>query len=240
MPFECRTKSAAADAPQEGIVNKFEVFSMLTGGAESIAFSTAMTNLAVTALIALFIWLIYKLTYSGVAYNRAFGMSIVMTAMVTAIIMMVIQSNLALSLGMVGALSIIRFRSAVKDPRDISYIFWSVAMGLAAGTGIHLLAICGSLALGVFVLVFTLLGHPRHTLMLILKGRGLDAEAVRDQVFRLTGRARLRMQDIAPNGTEFIYDVRLKKDMSGEAVAKALSGIAGVETVHLVAGSEEP
>ena len=149
-------------------------------------------------------------------------------------------ANLALSLGMVGALSIIRFRSAVKDPRDISYIFWSVAMGLAAGTGIHLLAICGSLALGVFVLVFTLLGHPRHTLMLILKGRGLDAEAVRDQVFRLTGRARLRMQDIAPNGTEFIYDVRLKKDMSGEAVAKALSGIAGVETVHLVAGSEEP
>ena len=90
------------------------------------------------------------------------------------------------------------------------------------------------------MLVFTLLGHPRHTLMLILKGRGLDAEAVRDQVFRLTGRARLRMQDIAPNGTEFIYDVRLKKDMSGEAVAKALSGIAGVETVHLVAGSEEP
>ena len=222
------------------MVNKFEVFSMLAGGAESIAFSTAMTNLAVTTLIALFIWLIYKLTYSGVAYNRAFGMSIVMTAMVTAIIMMVIQSNLALSLGMVGALSIIRFRSAVKDPRDISYIFWSVAIGLAAGTGIHLLAMAGSLALGIFVLVFTLLGHPRHSLMLILKGRGVDANEVRDQVRRLTGRARLRMQSMATNGTEFIYDVRLKKDLSGEAVAKELSGIPGVETVNLVAGSEEP
>ena len=221
-------------------MNKFEVFSMLAGGAESIAFSTAMTNLAVTTLIALFIWLIYKLTYSGVAYNRAFGMSIVMTAMVTAIIMMVIQSNLALSLGMVGALSIIRFRSAVKDPRDISYIFWSVAIGLAAGTGIHLLAMAGSLALGIFVLVFTLLGHPRHSLMLILKGRGVDANEVRDQVRRLTGRARLRMQNMAPNGTEFIYDVRLKKDLPGEAVAKELSGIPGVETVNLVAGSEEP
>lgn len=221
-------------------MNKFEVFSMLAGGAESIAFSTAMTNLAVTALISLFIWLIYKLTYSGVAYNRAFGMSIVMTAMVTAIIMMVIQSNLALSLGMVGALSIIRFRSAVKDPRDISYIFWSVAIGLAAGTGVHLLALCGSLVLGIFVVIFTLLGHPRHSLMLILKGRGVDAEEVRGQVSRLTGRSRLRMQNIAPNGTEFIYDVRLKKETSGEAVAKALSGIPGVETVHLVAGSEEP
>ena len=222
------------------MVNKFEVFSMLAGGAESIAFSTAMTNLAVTTLIALFIWLIYKLTYSGVAYNRAFGMSIVMTAMVTAIIMMVIQSNLALSLGMVGALSIIRFRSAVKDPRDISYIFWSVAVGLAAGTGIHLLAIGGSLALGVFVLAFTLLGHPRGTLMLILRGKGLDGEGVREQVGRVTGRARLRMQNHTANGTEFIYDVRLRKGVSGEAVAKALSGMAGVETVQLVAGSEEP
>ena len=221
-------------------MNKFEVFSMLAGSAENLAFKAAMTNLGLTALIALFIWGIYRLTYSGVVYNRAFGMSIVMTAMVTAIIMMVIQSNLALSLGMVGALSIIRFRSAVKDPRDITYVFWAVAVGLAAGTGIHLLAICGSLALGTFVLAFTWLGYPRGAHMLILKGRNLAAEQVRERVAGLTARSRLRMQNIAPTGSEFIYDVRLKKDVSGEAVAQALSGVAGVETVHLVAGSEEP
>jgi len=221
-------------------MNNFEVFSMLTGASESIAFKTAMANLGVTALISLFVWGIYRLTYSGVVYNRAFGMSIFMTSVVTAIIMMVIQSNLALSLGMVGALSIIRFRSAVKDPRDISYIFWSVAVGLAAGTGVHLLAIGGSLLLGISILVFTLLGHPRHSLMLILKGKDLNAEEVRTQISRLTKRNRLRMQNIAPEGNEFIYDICLLKNTPGEAVSQALSQIPGMTTVHLVAGSEEP
>ena len=213
---------------------------MLAGGAESIAFSTAMTNLAVTTLIALFIWLIYKLTYSGVAYNRAFGMSIVMTAMVTAIIMMVIRSNLALSLGMVGALSIIRFRSAVKDPRDIAFIFWAVAVGLAAGTGVHLLAICGSLAIGIFVLAFTLLARPRHGLMVILRGREVDAEAVQAEVGRWAARSRLRLHDVSPERVEFIYDVRLKKGVTGESAAQALAKVPGIETVHVVAGSAEP
>ena len=221
-------------------MNKFEVFSMLAGSADGVVFKVAMANLGITAALALFIWGIYKLTYSGVVYNRAFGMSIVMTAMVTAMIMMVIQSNLALSLGMVGALSIIRFRSAVKDPRDISYIFWAVAVGLAAGTGVHLLAAFGSLALGAFVTAFTLLGHPRHSLMLVMKGKDLDAEVVRGRVAELTARARLRMQNVGTGGSEFIYDVRLKKGVSTEAAAQALAKIPGMGTVNAVAGSEEP
>ena len=213
---------------------------MLTESSEDFIFESAMINLGVTALIALFIWGVYKLTCGGVVYNRAFGFSIVMTALVTAIIMMVIRSNLALSLGMVGALSIVRFRSAVKDPRDISFIFWAVAIGLAAGTGVHLLAISGSLVIGIFVAVFTLLAHPRHSLMLILKGKGIDSGFLKSEIIRLTERARLRMENISPAGTEFIYDIRLRKAASGETIAHALSQVPGVETVHLVAGSEEP
>ena len=221
-------------------MNKFEIFSILMGNAEDIVFRTSMINLGMTMLIALFIWGVYKITYSGVAHDRAFGLSIVMTAVVTAIIMMVIRSNLALSLGMVGALSIIRFRSAVKDPRDIAFIFWAVAVGLAAGTGVHLLAICGSLAIGIFVLAFTLLAQPRHGLMVILRGRGVDAEAVRAEVGRLAARARLRLHDVSPGRVEFIYDVRLRKGVTGESAAQALAKVSGVDTVHLVAGSAEP
>ena len=221
-------------------MNKFEVFSILMGNAEDIVFRTSMFNLGMTMLVALFIWGVYKITYGGVAHDRAFGLSIVMTAVVTAIIMMVIRSNLALSLGMVGALSIIRFRSAVKDPRDIAFIFWAVAVGLAAGTGVHLLAICGSLAIGIFVLAFTLLAQPRHGLMVILRGRGVDAEAVRAEVGRLAARARLRLHDVSPERVEFIYDVRLRKGMTGESAAQALAKVPGIETVHVVAGSAEP
>ena len=221
-------------------MNKFEIFSILMGNAEDIVFRTSMFNLGMTMLISLFIWGVYKLTHGGVAHDRAFGLSIVMTAVVTAIIMMVIRSNLALSLGMVGALSIVRFRSAVKDPRDIAFIFWAVALGLAAGTGVHLLAICGSLAIGIFVLAFTLMAHPRHHLMLILKGRGADAGAVRAEVGRLAARARLRLHDLSPERVEFIYDVRLKKGVTGESAAQALAKVSGIATVHLVAGSEEP
>lgn len=221
-------------------MNKFEVFSMLAGTAEGVVFGDAMVNMGITAAVALFIWGVYRLTYSGVAYNRAFGMSIVMTSMVTAMIMMVIQSNLALSLGMVGALSIIRFRSAVKDPRDISYVFWAVAAGLAAGTGVHLLAIFGSLALGAFVSAFTLLGHPRNTLMVVARGKGIDAEALRARVSELTSRSKLRMHSVGGAGSEFIYDVRLKKGVPAEAVVEALSAVSGVGAVNAVAGSEEP
>ena len=221
-------------------MNKFEIFSILMGNAEDIVFRTSMFNLGMTMLVALFIWGVYKITYGGVAHDRAFGLSIVMTAVVTAIIMMVIRSNLALSLGMVGALSIIRFRSAVKDPRDIAFIFWAVAVGLAAGTGVHLLAICGSLAIGIFVLAFTLLAQPRHGLMVILRGRGVDAEAVRTEVGRWASRSRLRLHDVSPERVEFIYDVRLRKGMTGESAAQALAQVSGIETVHLVAGSAEP
>ena len=221
-------------------MNKFEIFSILMGNAEDIVFRTSMFNLGMTMLVALFIWGVYKITYGGVAHDRAFGLSIVMTAVVTAIIMMVIRSNLALSLGMVGALSIIRFRSAVKDPRDIAFIFWAVAVGLAAGTGVHLLAICGSLAIGIFVLAFTLLAQPRHGLMVILRGRGVDAEAVRTEVGRWASRSRLRLHDVSPERVEFIYDVRLKKGVTGESAAQALAQVSGLETVHVVAGSAEP
>lgn len=221
-------------------MNKFEIFSILMGNAEDIVFRTSMFNLGMTMLVALFIWGVYKITYGGVAHDRAFGLSIVMTAVVTAIIMMVIRSNLALSLGMVGALSIIRFRSAVKDPRDIAFIFWAVAVGLAAGTGVHLLAICGSLAIGIFVLAFTLLAQPRHGLMVILRGRGVDAEAVRTEVGRWASRSRLRLHDVSPERVEFIYDVRLRKGMTGESAAQALAKVPGIETVHVVAGSAEP
>ena len=106
---------------------------------------TVLLVLLIAFLVAMIIYLTYKNTYSGVMYNPRFNVSLVMITMVTTIVMVVIGSNISVSLGMVGALSIIRFRTAVKDPRDTAFIFWGVVSGLACGTQNYTIVLVGSL-----------------------------------------------------------------------------------------------
>lgn len=138
--------------------NKANVWDEIWGISGELSIQTILIRMAVALLVAVFIYFIYKFTFNGVTFNRNFGGTIFITTLVTAVIMMIIGSNLALSLGMVGALSIIRFRNAVKDSRDITFVFWSVAAGLAAGTGLYPVALLGTLFIGICVVVFGLTG----------------------------------------------------------------------------------
>ena len=122
--------------------DKQGLLEMLFQSNTNITLQSILLSMVISLIVSMFIYFIYKFTFSGVTFNRNFGGTIVITTLVTSVIMMIIGSNLALSLGMVGALSIIRFRNAVKDSRDISFIFWSVASGLAAGTGLYTVEMC--------------------------------------------------------------------------------------------------
>ena len=117
----------------------------------------SVLDMALSILLAfalgLFIFYIYKKTYTGVSYTKSFVLSIILLSMVTSLVIRTINSNLALSLGMVGALSIVRFRTAVKDPVDTIFIFWAIAVGIMSGAGLYLITVIACALLGLFYLI---------------------------------------------------------------------------------------
>ena len=127
----------------------------LSGNALS-PLSVVITILLACA-VGVFVFFIYKKTFSGVLYSRNFGISLIMVTMVTALIITIISSNLTLSLGMVGALSIVRFRTAVKDAMDTMYMFWGIAAGIALGARFYVVAVVGSLIIGLIMVVVSVI-----------------------------------------------------------------------------------
>ncbi len=120
---------------------------------QALTLDRVLLALLVTFVISLFIFLVYKKTFSGVVYTREFNVSIVLTGLVVTLVTLPISSNIALSLGMVGALSIIRFRTAIKDPKDIVFTFWAIAVGIISGAGLYMIAVVGSPIIGLFIFI---------------------------------------------------------------------------------------
>ncbi|MBR5518483.1 MAG: DUF4956 domain-containing protein, partial [Clostridia bacterium] len=121
------------------------------------SFSTVdvLLALGLAFVLGLFIFLVYKKTYSGVMYSDSFGISLIAMSMITSLVIIAVTSNVVLSLGMVGALSIVRFRTAVKEPMDIAFLFWSIAVGIVLGAGFLPLAVIGSVIIGVIIVLFS-------------------------------------------------------------------------------------
>ncbi len=204
----------------------------LTG--TGLGLSTIIQNIVITFILSCVIYLVYKMTFSGVAYSKSFNVSIVMTTMVTSMVMMVIGNNLALSLGMVGALSIVRFRAAVKEPKDISYIFWGLAIGLSAGTGAYGIAVVGTIAMTLIVFIFNgKFTDGDSSYLLIIKGTDLYATSITSKVTELTKRQKLKMQNTSVDGVEFVFEVKIEK-ASEEKVVKAIRELNGVTIVNIV------
>lgn len=210
----------------------FKELMNLTG--TGLPLATIIQNIMVTFILSFVIYLVYKATYSGVTYSKSFNVSIVMTTMVTSMVMMVIGNNLALSLGMVGALSIVRFRAAVKEPKDISYLFWGLAIGLSAGTGAYGIAVVGTIAMTAIVFIF----HGKFTdgdssYLLVIKGTDLYASSMTSKVTELTKRQKLKMQNTSTELVEFVFEVKIEK-ASEEKIVKAIREVTGVKIVNIV------
>jgi len=219
--------------------NKFDIFSIISKDIANFNIMNLITSMGVALITALFIYFIYKFTYTGVTFNRAFGLTIIITTLVTSIIMMIIGSNLALSLGMVGALSIIRFRNAVKESRDISFIFWAVTSGLAAGVGIYTLCVLGSLFIGITVIVFNLTNVNSKNYLLILKIEDeCDQDSLNETINSFVKRYRLRMKNYSNGLTELIYELNPLKGKEGEIVS-AISLNKNVKSINLVSSNED-
>ena len=188
-------------------------------------------------VVGLLIAFVYKRTYRGVLYSPSFAMTLVMLTLITTPVVMCIKSDISLSMGMVGALSIVRFRTAVKDPMDTAYMFWALTMGILLGAELYVVALCVALGIAVIIFAMTFIHFTNPNSYLLVLHYDDEAEyEIREQLKHAVKQQRLRSKTVTRTGSEMTVEVRLsdKQDL----VALML-GIEGVHDATLVACQTE-
>lgn len=221
-----------------------ELYQLLQGTSSVIGLEDAALRVGVSALLGLVIFVSYWISHAGTIYSQKFNVNLVTLTVLTTTVMMVIGSSIALSLGMVGALSIVRFRTAIKDARDTTYIFWAIICGICCGVAQFLAAAVGSAC--VFVLM-VLLGRIRNdvrTLVIIRAARAQEL-AIEGKMYELfSSKATLRVKNTTEESVEFIYEVsrgvldRTQKK-AGTSLTEKIYALGAVEYVNIVSQNDE-
>lgn len=200
-------------------------------------------HILVSAALGGLIFLSYVLSHKGTIYSRKFGVTLVVLTVMTGTVMTVIGNNIALSLGMVGALSIVRFRTALKDSRDTAYVFWTIIVGICCGVGDYVVAAAGSTAIFLVFLLFGAVRSDTRMLLVVRADRNLE-EKIEAMVFQYFERqAVLRVKNTNTGNVEFIYEMSRKTLERAQRQHPALTGdfykLGTVECVNIVAQSDE-
>lgn len=183
--------------------------------------------------IGLFIYLVYRKTFSGVMYSQSFGISLMAMTIITTFVILAVTSNVILSLGMVGALSIVRFRAAIKEPLDIAYLFWAIASGIVLGAGMIPLAVIGTVLIGILMLVFINRKPYESPFILVVKCENEGSEKlVMEQLQQSVKRQAVKSKTISEAGIELTIEVRLKEMTT--AFVNKISALEGVYHAILV------
>ncbi len=206
--------------------------------ASSFSLLDVVLAMAVAFCLGLFIFFVYKKTFAGVMYSASFGVSLMAMTLITTLIILAVTSNIILSLGMVGALSIVRFRTAVKEPLDIAYLFWAISAGIVTGAGLIPLAIIGSIFIGLILFVFVNKKSTDTPYLIVVNCENDKSEAdVLSLVKSKTKKSLVKAKTVTRNGIELTVEVRLL-DMNASLVNELLS-VNGVENAVLVSYNGE-
>lgn len=216
-------------------MSKRELLAYLLENNTNFSLAEVCIGSGVAIVLAFFLYFVYKKTYDSVKYSKSFNVTLLITTIVTTMVMMIIGSNLALSLGMVGALSIIRFRTAIKDPKDIAFIFWAVAIGLSCGSGIYAIGIVGSIIIAAILFLVSKSGTQEETYLLTVQ---LNADASLDEVEACLKenlkKFSLKVSNTRSTGTDATYEIRPSK-MSVQSLCALLQDMDSVNSVSVVA-----
>lgn len=199
--------------------------------------SVSILDMVIAIVLAfgmgMFIFLVYKKTYSGVMYSSSFGTTLVALTMITTIVILAVTSNVVLSLGMVGALSIVRFRTAIKEPLDIAFLFWSIAVGIILAAGMIPLAVIGSIVIGVILLVFVNKKSYTNPYIVVLRCNGHESEAkAKAYLEGKTDKCVIKSKTVQSGSVELNVEIRLKNDNTD--FVNELARIDGVNSAVLV------
>ena len=216
---------------------------LLESSGGDLSTETILLRLVMSAIIAAFLFLSYRLSHSGSIYSAKFNVSLMALTVITTTVMIVIGNNIALSLGMVGALSIVRFRTAIKDSRDTVYIFWSIIVGICCGVGDYAVACIGS---AVTFAVILLLGCIKsdNRMLLIIRAHRSKQEPIKAQVYKLfRAKATLRVENTTEDTVELIYEITQKLLRRAEQITPDIPGsiysLGSIDYVNLVMQNDE-
>ena len=192
-----------------------------------------VVGLLFALVIGLFIFLIYKKSFTGVMYSTGFALSLIGLSMVTTLVIMAVTSNVVLSLGMVGALSIVRFRAAIKEPLEIVFLFWAIAVGIVIGAGMIPLAVIGSAIIGIILVVFVKKKFQSTPYILIINCADENAEnAAMDIIRKSVDKFVVKSKTIRDTGIELTAEIRLKDAATG--FVNQVNDVGGVSGATLV------
>lgn len=196
----------------------------------SINYSDILMSLFITFIMGLFIFYIYRKSYSGVVYNYTYNVSLVLMSLITSMIILTISSNIVLSLGMVGALSIVRFRTALKEPLDIVFMFWAISLGITAGAKLYLVAIIGSLFIGIITVLLMRFKNSNNIFLLIVQYEDI----AKDALLRRLGELDYKIKSKSASRGVIELTLELKLVGSNLLFLEDLSEIRGVINTSLV------
>lgn len=213
-------------------MGKEEILNYFYTNSANLGIKTTIIIMLGGLVIGAFIYLTYFFTYRGVAYNARFNASLVVILLICVVIMLMISSNIVISLGMVGALSIVRFRTAVKDSRDTVFIFWSIAEGLSVGSQNFKLALVTTLFIGIVIAGVSFIPGGRNKYLMIIRGgeEQIDVAGLMREIREVSSHVKLRSTNKDENHQEMIFELRVR----GQLKLKELDEIFAVEGVKAV------
>lgn len=219
-----------------------QIFNLFTSS-KDLTLTQIILNIAVAAVIGFFIFLSYAISHRGTIYSKKFNASLVIMTVLTATVMTVIGNNIALSLGMVGALSIVRFRTAVKDSRDTVYIFWTIIIGICCGVGDYVVASIGSAVTFAAILILGCIKNDNRILV-IIRGARSKQPAIKAKMFHIFNtKAIMRVENTTDNYVELIYEITQKTLQKAEKdtpdIAASIYALDNIEYVNIVMQNDE-
>lgn len=195
--------------------------------------SEVLLAMLFAVIVGLLIFWVYKKTFTGILYSSGFALTLIGLTLVTTLVIIAVTSNVVLSLGMVGALSIVRFRTAIKEPMEIVFLFWSIAVGIVIGAGMIPLAVLGSVIIGIILLIFANRKNVENAYILVLNCENEEAENTAAELLKNTVKKyRIKSKTVNVDGIELTTELKIKDDKM--AFVNQMNEIAGVKNATLV------
>lgn len=193
----------------------------------SLSTTSIIAALAITAVISIYVFFVYRVVCRKAFYSKAFAISLPVIAMITACIILVIQSNAVISLGMVGALSIVRFRTAVKDPMDLAFLFWAISVGIICGAGLHEVALEGSLLITIVMLGLHFIPHVKPARLLMINGTDPSVQQQLEEILKAnTLSYTIKSRNISKTSLAMIAEIKVQDEIA------LIDSVLAVESVQ--------
>lgn len=194
--------------------------------------------LSVAMLLSAILYVTYILSYTALNYNKKFNITLVMMSIITTVLMSSVQTNMMLSIGMLGALSVVRFRTNVKDTRDIGFIFWALSIGITSASGNYFIGALSSIIISVLMIITSKESKNSNSLLLVVRGENVDIDIIQDIIRTNNTTYKVKAKNMLRDSFELVYELKTSKDEDNKIIDRLLK-IRGIDSVNVLAPNTE-